>query len=151
MRKIIPDRLSKARVRTGGYGSDDTFGMNGAFRLIGPNGALLVIMASDGEAPAADGWEHVSVSLANRCPNWPEMCAVKSLFWEPEETVVQFHPPESSYISNHPYTLHLWRDTRDEHRLPPPILVGVKAAGDLSGRLDEVARLARLRDAGKLT
>ena len=93
MRKIIPDRLSKARVRTGGYGSDDTFGMNGAFRLIGPNGAfrligpngaLLVIMASDGEAPAADGWEHVSVSLANRCPNWPEMCARKSLFWEPE-------------------------------------------------------------------
>ena len=67
------------------------------------------------------------------------------------KTVVQFHPPESTYVSNHPYTLHLWRDTRHETRMPPPILVGVKAAGDLTGRMDEVARLARLRDAGRLT
>ena len=28
------------------------------------------------------GWEHVSVSLARRCPTWEEMCMVKDIFWE---------------------------------------------------------------------
>lgn len=29
----------------------------------------------------AGGWEHVSVSLRNRCPTWDEMCLVKDIFW----------------------------------------------------------------------
>lgn len=70
------------------------------------------------------------------------MCFVKGLFWSEEETVVQFHPPESTYISNHPYCLHLWRDTRNDHQLPPPVLVGIKSEGDLSG---DLARAERLR------
>jgi hypothetical protein len=150
VRKIVPVKLSNGRVRKGRYASDDTFGVTGAFHITGPNGAVLTILASDAEHPESDGWEHVSVSLPNRCPNWPEMSLVKVLFWEPEETVVQFHPPESTYISNHPYVLHLWRDVRDGHRLPPPILVGVKEAGDLSNRPNEVDRLERLKFAGKL-
>ena len=28
----------------------------------------------------AGGWEHVSVSLRNRCPTWDEMCLVKDIF-----------------------------------------------------------------------
>lgn len=32
-------------------------------------------------ATALDGWDHVSVSLPNRCPNWPEMEHVKRLFF----------------------------------------------------------------------
>jgi len=123
MRSIIHPKLSAGRIRHGPFRSDDTYGLNGAFHILGPNAAPLVIISSDGEEPVCGGWQHVSVSLAHRCPNWPEMCFVKNLFWNEEETVVQFHPPESTYISNHPYCLHLWRNTKDGHDLPPPILV----------------------------
>lgn len=72
-------------------------------------------------------WQHVSVSLANRCPAWDEMCKVKDLFWEPEETVVQFHPPHSEYVNNHKYCLHLWC-YKGEGEMPRPTsdLVGFK-------------------------
>lgn len=65
----------------------------------------LCIMASppDGE------WQHVSVSTRHRCPDWQEMCFVKSLFWDDEECVVQFHPPKSEYVNNHDFCLHLWK------------------------------------------
>jgi hypothetical protein len=60
-------------------------------------------------------WEHVSVSYngeTKKLPTWTEMCAVKDLFWEPEEEVHQIHPKESQYV--HGYgrkenILHLWR------------------------------------------
>lgn len=71
----------------------------------------------DGDATA--GWEHVSVSLPKRCPTWDEMCFVKALFWEPEETVVQFHPAEAEYKNLATTCLHLWKDTRVGHALPP--------------------------------
>jgi len=76
-------------------------------------------------------WEHVSVSLRNyrkpRCPTWPEMHRIKELFWEPEDCVMQLHPPKSQYINNHPYCLHLWRPTANGEAIPipPNILVGV--------------------------
>lgn len=70
-------------------------------------------------------WEHVSVSLANRCPNWQEMCFVKALFWDDDETVIQFHPPKSEYVNNHNYCLHLWKPPY-EVKLPPTIFVGIK-------------------------
>ena len=57
------------------------------------------------------GWEHVSVSMKNRCPTWEEMCAIKDIFWCESECVVQYHPPKSEYINNHPYCLHLWKKT----------------------------------------
>lgn len=65
------------------------------------------------------GWDHVSVSLKNRCPNWPEMVYVKDLFWEPEECTFQFHPPEKDYINTHPYCLHIWKPTTGIIPLPP--------------------------------
>ena len=132
MKQVIHEKLSRGRVRTGAYASDDSYGLCGAYRVTGPAGATLTIMASDAKGPEAQGWEHVSVSLPGRCPNWPEMCFVKALFWTEEETVVQFHPPDSVYISNHPYTLHMWRDTVGDHRLPPSIFVGYKELGELS-------------------
>lgn len=69
-------------------------------------------------------WEHVSVSFPNRCPTWDEMCFVKNLFWEPEETVVQFHPAESKYVNVHEYCLHLWSRKGLVYELPPGNLVG---------------------------
>lgn len=60
-------------------------------------------------------WEHVSVSYNDenkKLPSWTEMCAVKDVFWEPEEEVHQIHPKHSQYV--HGYgrkenILHLWR------------------------------------------
>jgi hypothetical protein len=64
-------------------------------------------------------WDHVSVSIADRCPTWNEMCWIKDLFFDPEECVLQFHPPQSQYINIHPYVLHLWKPKDIEIPLPP--------------------------------
>jgi len=77
-------------------------------------------------APMDSEWQHVSVSLPNRCPNWVEMSFIKDLFWSDEETVMQFHPKKSEYINNHPYCLHLWRKRGENFKLPPSILIDIK-------------------------
>lgn len=84
--------------------------------------------ASDGWEHAPTAWEHVSVSLPDRCPTWEEMAYVKSLFWDEEDCVVQYHPPRSEYVNQHPYCLHLWRPVGQVIPLPPSILVGFKDA-----------------------
>lgn len=78
------------------------------------------------------GWEHVSVSLPNRCPNWLEMCHIKDLFWLPEECVVQFHPPKSVYRNFHPFCLHLWRNVDHDFPLPEPGLVAPEGSQQVS-------------------
>ena len=94
----------------------------GACQIPGPHGRDLRVIFSDG-----DGWEHVSVSTPSRTPNWTEMCFIKSVFWHEEDTVIQFHPPKSEYVNNHPYCLHLWRPNDGlVIPLPPSILVGIK-------------------------
>ena len=124
----FPEQFRWKNAR-GGYDSNegDPFGL---FVIPGrhANGRVLRIMATDGEET---GWEHVSVSIqdSDRCPSWPEMCIVKSLFWDDEEAVMQLHPPKSDYVNNHPGCLHLWRPVHDsigDIPLPPSILVGVK-------------------------
>lgn len=69
------------------------------------------------------GWEHVSVSLKNRCPTWDEMCIIKDIFWKDDEVVVQFHPKKSEYVNIHPYCLHMWRKIGSEFETPPKIFV----------------------------
>ena len=72
-------------------------------------------------------WEHCSVSINRaRTPSWEIMCAVKDLFWDEEDVVVQFHPKKSEYVNNHPHVLHLWRQVGKEYELPDSILVGFK-------------------------
>jgi hypothetical protein len=121
-----PDKLESARVRDGIYKSDSSYGMTGAFYLMGPCGVNLAIVANTADDPIVNGWEHVSVSTKHRIPNWQEMSFVKDLFWQDEETVVQFHPAKSQYVNCHPNCLHLWRDTVNGHRLPDADLVGPK-------------------------
>lgn len=111
---------NKYRLRTGVMGSDDSFGNNGLF-IIPHTTYELQVIASDGE-----GWEHVSVSLRNRAPNWEQMSYIKSLFWDDEDCVVQYHPPKSEYVNNHNFCLHLWRPIDKEIPMPPSILVGYK-------------------------
>lgn len=56
-----------------------------------------------------EGWEHVSVSLPNRNPNWDEMCHVKDLFWGDDEECIQFHPRKNEYVNLTEYCLHIWK------------------------------------------
>jgi hypothetical protein len=110
------------RVRSGAMASDKSFGNNGAFVIDFEHYQFFVI-ASDGE-----GWEHISISLIGkkRTPSWKEMCYFKDLFWDKDEAVVQFHPPESDYVNNHDFCLHLWKPKNYNLILPPSILVGLK-------------------------
>ena len=106
------------RVRIGKFGSNDSYGNMGAFS-INRAGRKFTIIASD-----ELGWQHVSVSLKDRCPSWNEMCWIKDLFWDKDDAVFQLHPPE--YVNFHPNCLHLWRSTTEELKLPPSYMVGFK-------------------------
>jgi len=106
------------RVTTGPHGTSSFSGNNGLFEFKeGPIWYRCVV--SDG-----GGWEHVSVSLSvKRTPDWEEMCMIKRMFWDPEDCVVQFHPPEADYVNIHPYVLHLWRKSGVNFETPPRIFV----------------------------
>ena len=134
MKKTVPERLEKGRFTVGPTASQSSWGFYGAFEIHGPCGEFLRIVASGADADdvMSDGWEHVSVSTRRRPPNWQEMCFVKDLCWEPEECVVQFHPPRSEYVNNHAHCLHLWKSTKHTQPLPPSILVGCKDLGELT-------------------
>lgn len=127
MRSPLPQRLEDGRVIRGPFRSSATDGAYGCFYVFGPCGEELKIIASEGDAPESHGWEHVSVSTQRRIPNWREMSFVKDLFWSDEECVVQFHPPKSEYVNQHPNCLHLWRNVSQPFPMPPSVLVGVKA------------------------
>lgn len=81
-------------------------------------------------ASSGMGWDHVSVraieSGTERTPTWDEMCLIKDLFWDADDCVVQFHPPRSEYVDEHPNVLHLWRPSNTNIQTPPSILVGKK-------------------------
>lgn len=117
--------LNKHRIRTGRFGSDDSFGFNGLFQFALPGEARRIqVIASDGM-----GWQHVSVSFgatSKSTPSWELMCRVKDLFWEDTDCVVQFHPPKSEYVNNHVACLHLWRSLDAPQPIPPSIMVGYK-------------------------
>lgn len=118
----FPKMPEQYRVRHGAMGTEPGCMSHGAFIVPAKpedDGMLMRIIAAAGM-----GWEHVSVSFAHRCPTWDEMCWVKSLFWLPEDCVVQYHPPESEYVNEHPYCLHLWRPIGVKLPLPPSIMVG---------------------------
>jgi hypothetical protein len=110
----------KYRVQMPGYPVGDE--RNGYFIVPLKHQQKLRIIASDGL-----GWEHVSVSRRDRCPTWDEMCQIKALFWDDEDDcVIQYHPPRSEYVNNHPNCLHLWRPIGVLLPMPPSIMVGFK-------------------------
>jgi hypothetical protein len=99
-----------------GWEGDETCG---AFNVPSPidRQPLVIVASSDG------GWDHVSVSRRNRCPNWQEMEHVARLFFRDDETAVQFHVPASDHINVHPNCLHWWRPTEQTQPLPPKLFV----------------------------
>lgn len=129
--KTNSDHLNKHRVKQGIMGSTDEKGLMGSFILptIIPHRRLFIISSG---IDNFTGWEHVSIHVKERknkkvkevIPTWSEMCVVKALFWEPEECVIQFHPPESQYVNMHAFTLHLWKQIDKEFPMPDKSLVG---------------------------
>ena len=117
MRK--PSEVEQYRIKTGPMASIGTIGrINGAFLV--PYGKItLRVIASDGL-----GWEHVSVSLANRCPTWEEIDYVKNVFWTDDEAVMQLHVPKDRHVNWHPFCLHMWKPLNEKIPLPPKVMVG---------------------------
>jgi hypothetical protein len=100
-----------------------------ALRCIASDGSDWDLMQADGFVPKDSiPFEHVSVSLnppaMTRCPTWEEMCYVKDIFWEPDDVVMQLHPPRSEWVNNHRWCLHLWKAVGIELPRPPAICVG---------------------------
>lgn len=91
---------------------------NNGFFLIPYQSYELCIIASD-----EGGWDHVSVSLKNRIPRYYEMCFIKDLFFKEDEIAVEFHVPKDKHINNFENCLHLWRNQKEGHKLPPQIFV----------------------------
>lgn len=102
------------------YGCNGDAG-NGVFR-VPVGGRMFNVVASNG-----GGLEHVSVSKANRkrtkAPTWEEMCEIKLMFFQGNETVVEYHPAKADYVNLHPLCLHLWRPTVMHMPKPPKIFV----------------------------
>ncbi len=102
------------------YGCNGDSG-NGAFRVLINQRSFFCIVSN------GCGWEHVSVSPCNKkrttCPTWEEMCAVKNMFFRPEECVIEYHPPRKDYVNNCETCLHLWRPTDGKIPMPPAAFV----------------------------
>jgi hypothetical protein len=95
-------------------------GDDGMVLMMPRRGTPFMVVVSWGS-----GWDHVSISTRRRCPSWDEMCWFKNLFFEPEETVMQLHPPASAHINNHPFCLHLWRPQNEVIPAPKQWMVGI--------------------------
>lgn len=87
---------------------------NGCFKVF-VNGRSFFVIASNG-----GGWDHVSVTTKSgkRCPTWEEMCAIKDMFFMPDECVLQYHPAKEDYVNNHPCCLHLWKPQNFQIPMP---------------------------------
>lgn len=117
MKKTLPTNLEKLRIPHPIGGIPPKGSIEGMF-MIPYCDQKLTVMSGCGM-----GWDHVSVSLQNRTPTWEEMCFVKNLFWERDELVLQFHPPEKDYKNFHPYVLHLWKPWDQKIKLPPKAMI----------------------------
>ena len=136
MKKTPPNQY---RIKEMGmWSSTYKDGMNGVFQIPLvvdgiPHPVTANCVVSDGtclEGTGIETWEHVSVHIDDwgnqRTPSWGEMCLVKDVFWDPEECVVQFHPPKSDYVNNHPHVLHLWKLKNGKFPRPDFRMVGIK-------------------------
>ena len=68
---------------------------------------LVVLVSLDTPLKDDVQWLHVSTSFRDRTPSWADMCDVKVNFIGADKHAIQIHPPQSDYVNNHPFTLHL--------------------------------------------
>lgn len=119
MKAALSQELINCREKIGDHLIDNTCLPIGRFIIKHKKYGDLVIVSSFGL-----DWDHVSVSVVQKgrrvkLPTWGVMCWVKDMFFDPEETVIQYHPPKSKYINNHPGVLHLWRPHKETIPMPP--------------------------------
>lgn len=121
---MVPEQYRVKNHRD--FATDESDGWNGYFLVpLSGNPARpklqAVVLISDGL-----GWKHLSISLVNkkRTPTWEELQKVKEMFFEPDEWVVQFHPPKLEHVNNHDYCLHLWHSLAWPMPVPESFLVG---------------------------
>lgn len=107
--------LDKYRIPLFGEMGD---AFNGVFLIPAPNNYELKVIAS-----SEMDWDHVSVSLKNRCPNWPEMSYIKHMFFGKDETCYQLHVPSKDHINFQENCLHIWRPHNIEIPIPPKMMV----------------------------
>ena len=81
-------------------------------------GKMFSVVYSNG-----GGWDHVFVSLPNRCPTWDEMCDIKDIFFNENECCIEYHPKKQDYVNIHRYCLHIWKPQDVELPTPPKIFV----------------------------
>lgn len=116
------------RIQAPGYESryGDNFGI---FEIpFAQTGVRLRVLAQSGTNSREElgddyAWDHVSVSLPKRIPNWLEMSLIKTVFWSDDEAVMQLHVPAAQHLNVHPNCLHLWRPLLAEIPLPPATMV----------------------------
>ena len=133
MKNLCDPAIAKHRDHTADhlYGTlDSERHLGGAFLVLfkgsGVTRNFIRVIASSGkDQPEGWRWDHVSVSLSNRCPTWEEMDYIKRLFFHPEEVCFQLHVSSAEHISNHDYCLHIWRPLEAQIPLPPAEMVGI--------------------------
>lgn len=79
---------------------------------------FLTSFANIHEELAKTVYPHGACITCRQCGH--SQSATKDLFWEANECVIQYHPPQNIYINAHPYTLHLWKPQGID--LPMPFL-----------------------------
>jgi len=119
--------IEHCRLLGGPFGSSK-HDRSGVFFVL-YKGAQLKVLSSDGlgwmdSGMPGEPWEHVSVSLKDRCPTWEEMDFIKRIFWKDDEVVMQLHVPRKDHISFCETCLHLWKPIGLEIPRPPSIAVG---------------------------
>lgn len=110
-------------------------GIDGFSGIIGMPTWMGTLIVSKG-----GGWEHVSVSpeLLRTIPTWNDMCILKDIFWNEDESVIEVHPKKEEYVNNMPNCLHLWRCYYRDMILPPSCFVGLKKGQTKAELLKEV-------------
>jgi hypothetical protein len=66
-----------------------------------------VILSARREEDGHD-WLHVSLSRADRLPDYDDLCKVKRDWVGRFRKAIQVFPPEDEHVNVHPRTLHLW-------------------------------------------
>jgi hypothetical protein len=88
-----------------------------------------IVTEGDSRDPVAGAWEHVSIHAfdpifkKDKTPSWKEMAYIASVFWEDNETVVQYRPAKEEYVNVHEHVLHWWKPVGRDVDTPPKICV----------------------------
>lgn len=117
--------LDQYRLKDGEYGTPN--GANYGVFFVKPFTRVCKIIASPATLDTRYPWDHVSVSISDRCPTWDEMEFIKRLFFADNELAMQLHMPVADHINFHPFCLHIWKPLNDKIPTPPSILVGPPA------------------------